>query len=216
MTLISDRIKKILVINAHADDMEFGCGATIAKLIKEGKEVYNLVLSLRKKTVPKDFPKENLIKETIDASKIIGLKKENNIIKDYENRIFPAIRQEILDEIYSQAKKIRPDLVFTTSLDDTHQDHRVVAEETFRALKHANIISYGFPWNAIFHRINFYSAVKKDHLVKKIKAIQCYRSQIRTRVYFRPEYIKSLAITQGTNIKKKYAESFEVIRWIDE
>lgn len=214
--MISDfsKIKKILVINAHADDMEFGCGGTIAKLIEEGKEVYNLILSLRDKTVPTDFPKEKLIEEIIKAGTILGIKKTNNIIKNYENRIFPAIRQDILDEIYNLTQKLKPDLVFTTSVDDTHQDHRVVAEETFRALKFTNIISYGFPWNTIFHRINYYSVIKEEHLKKKIKAIQCYQSQMKGRVYFNPDYIRSLAIVEGTNIKERYAEHFEIIRWI--
>ncbi len=214
MVFDSQKVKKILVINAHADDMEFGCGGTLAKLIEEGKKVYNLVLSLRKKTVPADFPKEELIKEVEEASKIIGIKQENNIIKDFEHRIFPQIRQEILDEIYSQAKKLQPDLIFTTSMNDTHQDHKTVAEETFRALKHANIIAYGFPWNTIFSKINLYSMISREHLEKKIQAIQCYKSQMKGRVYFDPEYIKSLAITQGTDVKEKYAESFEIIRWI--
>lgn len=212
---MDNTVKKVLVINAHADDMEFGCGGTIAKLIEQGKEVYNLVLSLRRKTVPSDFPAEKLIQETIEAGKLIGIKEENNIIKDYENRIFPAIRQQILDEIYSQAKKIKPDLVFTTSLDDTHQDHQVVAQETFRALKHTNILAYGFPWNTILHQINFYESINEKQLEKKIKAIQAYQSQIPGRVYFDPEYIKSLAVVQGVNIKEKYAEGFQVIRWIE-
>lgn len=211
---MDNTIKKVLVINAHADDMEFGCGGTIAKLIEEGKEVYNLVLSLRRKTVAPDFPAEKLIQETIEAGKIIGIKEENNIIKDYENRVFPAIRQQILDEIYLQAQKIKPDLVFTTSTDDTHQDHQVTAQETFRALKHTNIISYVFPWNTVLHHANFYSVISEDNLQKKIKALQAYRSQLPGRVYFDSEYIKSLAITQGVNIKEKYAESFEIIRWI--
>lgn len=214
MIFKNNKISKILVISAHADDMELGCGATINKLIEEGKEVYNLVLSLRRKTVPPDFPKKELIRETIESSKAIGIKEDNNIIKEYEHRIFPRIRQEILDEIYHQAKAIEPDLVFTTSVDDTHQDHKVVAEETFRALKNTNIVSYGFFWNMIFHRINLYSVIEEKHLERKIKAVQCYRSQMKGRVYFNPEYIRSLAITQGANIKVKYAESFEIIRWI--
>lgn len=209
------KVKKILVINAHADDMEFGYGGTIARLIEEGKEVYNLILSLRDKTVPKNFPKEELIRESLTASKIIGIEKENNIIKNYENRIFPAIRQDILDEIHLCAKKIKPDLVFTTSLSDTHQDHRVTAEETFRALKYVNIISYVFPWNALSTNPNFYSVIREKHIDKKNRAIQCYKSQIKGRVYFNPEYIKSLASVQGINIKGKYAENFEIVRWIN-
>ena len=215
MILDSAQIRRVLIVNAHADDMEFGCGATIAKLIDEGKEVYNLILSLRRKTVPKDFPGQKLIDEAVRAGGIIGVKKENNIIKDYPNRVFPAIRQEILDEIYKTAEKLKPDLVFTTSLDDTHQDHQTTAQETFRALKHTNIVSFGFPWNAVFSRTNLYCAINDEQLEKKIRAINCYNSQKPGRPYFEPEYIKSLAIVQGANIKEKYAESFEIVRWIN-
>ena len=211
---IDKKGQRVLVISAHPDDTEFGCGGTIAKLITEGKEVYNLILSLRKKTVPPDFPKEELIRETLEASGIIGIAEKNNIIKDYEHRIFPTIRQQILDEICSRAKEIKPDLVFTTSVDDTHQDHQVVAEETFRALKYTNIVSYGFPWNTILRRINLYSVIGEEDLEKKIKALKSYKSQIPGRVYFSPDYIRSLAVTQGINIKEKYAESFEIVRWI--
>jgi len=214
MILETRKIKKILVISAHVDDMEFGCGGTVAKLIEQGAEVYNLALSLRKTTVPKDFPEKELIKEAQQAAKTLSLRKENLIIKDFPNRIFPAIRQDILDTFCFYAKKIKPDLVFTTSLDDMHQDHRVVAEESFRAFKHTNIIAYGFAWNRIKHTINIYSVIEERHLRKKIKSLQSYQSQIKGRPYFTPGYIRSLAITQGTIIKRKYAECLELIRWI--
>ena len=35
---------KILIIAAHPDDEVLGCGGTIARLIKEGFEVYTLIL----------------------------------------------------------------------------------------------------------------------------------------------------------------------------
>jgi len=41
----------------------------------------------------------------------------------------------------------------------------------------------------------------------------CYESQ-KDRPYASAEFIKSLAITRGTQIGTKYAEVFEVMRWI--
>ena len=32
--------KRILVLVPHTDDLEFGCGATVVKLIEEGNAVY--------------------------------------------------------------------------------------------------------------------------------------------------------------------------------
>ena len=71
------------------------------------------------------------------------------------------------------------------------------------------------PWNTIFHHLNLYSVVKEEHLEKKIKALGEYKSQHPGRVYFASDYISSLARVQGVNVKAQFAESFEIIRWID-
>ena len=41
-----NNINKILILAPHTDDGEFGCGASIAKFIKEDKEVYYAAFSL--------------------------------------------------------------------------------------------------------------------------------------------------------------------------
>lgn len=38
-------LQNILVIGAHFDDSELGCGGTMAKLASEGKNVYKLTLT---------------------------------------------------------------------------------------------------------------------------------------------------------------------------
>ena len=38
-------MENILVIGAHFDDAELGCGGTMAKLSAEGKNVYKLTLT---------------------------------------------------------------------------------------------------------------------------------------------------------------------------
>ena len=55
--------------------------------------------------------------------------------------------------------------------------------------------------------------LKEKHLLKKVKALSCYKSQ-SDRFYMSGDFIKSLAITRGVQINKQYAEAFEVIRWI--
>lgn len=207
-------LKRVLVVNAHADDMEFGCGGTVARLVEGGVEVYSLVLSLRRKTVAEGFPTDELVRETLAAGRELGLPEEQILICDYEHRIFPQLRQVILDEIYRRARELEPDLVFTTSLDDTHQDHIVTARETFRALKYTNIVSFSFPWNTLVKRVNLYSEVHEEHLAKKIRALECYETQIPGRAYFDPEYLRAQAISWGTNIRVRYAEHFEIVRWL--
>lgn len=206
--------KKVLLVSAHADDMELGCGGTVYKLTQAGKEVHHLILSLNLKGASSKFSREEVEKEIFASAQVLGLKKENIFIEKFENRVFPQYRQEILDTLWNYRRKIQPDLVFTGTLDDMHQDHVVVAEEGFRAFKDLNLISYGFDWNRISKEVDFYVTLSEQELQKKIEATQCYQSQVEGRAYFEPEYIKSWALTRGIEVKERYAEAFNIIRLV--
>ena len=100
------------------------------------------------------------------------------------------------------------------ALDDMHQDHVTLAEESFRAFKDCNLMSYGFDWNRRNKHTNFYSILSEENLEKKVEAVMCYKSQADGRDYFSREYIRSLALTRGIEIKEKRAEAFDIIRLI--
>ena len=53
--MIFNSIKRALVLAPHTDDGEFGCGATIDKLIKSGVEVYYIAFSYCEESVPEGF-----------------------------------------------------------------------------------------------------------------------------------------------------------------
>ncbi len=36
----------------------------------------------------------------------------------------------------------------------------------------------------------------------------------KIRSYLNPDFIRGLALTRGTQIEEKYAEAFEVIKWV--
>ena len=75
--------KNILVLAPHTDDGEFGCGGTIAKFIKEGKNVYYVAFSTAEESVPKNLPKDILKVEVKKATKSLGIPEENLIIYNY-------------------------------------------------------------------------------------------------------------------------------------
>jgi hypothetical protein len=52
-----------------------------------------------------------------------------------------------------------------------------------------------------------------QNLDTKIAALAKYESQ-KHRTYANPEFIRSLASTRGVQIGKRYAETFEVVRWV--
>ena len=205
--------KKILVISPHTDDGELGCGGAIAKFVEEGNEVFYATLSTCEKSVPKGMPKDILKKEVEKATKVLGIKRKNLMLFDFEVRNFPSERQRILDTLLGIKNMVKPDLVFTPSSHDMHQDHKATREETLRAFRECTILGYEQPWNNISFSTDAFIRLEDRHLVKKIKALRCYKSQ-KERKYLNENFIRSLAATRGVQINVEYAEALEVVRWI--
>ena len=207
-------MKKILVLAPHTDDGEFGCGGTINKLIAEGNEVFYVAFSPCKQSVLSHYPSDILVTEVKAAVKELGVKDENLILLDYEVRTFNYHRQAILDDIIKLRTEIQPDMVFIPALTDLHQDHKTVAEEGLRAFKFVTILSYEMPWNNISFETSCFFKLSGDNLSAKIRALKKDESQSH-RPYANEHFIESLATVRGVQINAKYAETFEVIRWIN-
>lgn len=203
---------KVLVLAAHADDGEFGAGGTIARFIEEKKEVYYAVFSICEDSVPKHLPRDILIREAKSASKVLGILPERLKLFRFKVREFPSFRQKILDEMIELRNDIKPDMILLPSINDLHQDHRVVALEGIRAFKELKILSYEIPWNNLSFNVTCAIHLEEKHINKKIRALSCYKSQYRRR-YAKAEYFMSLAKSRGIQVGAKYAEVFEVLRW---
>jgi len=205
--------KKILILAPHTDDGEFGCGGTIAKLINEGYRAIYVAFSAAEQSVLPPFPRDILRYEVKDATSILGIQPEDCLVLDFDVRYFPEQRQKILDKMIELSKEYQPEMVFLPSIHDTHQDHEVISQEGFRAFKKTTMLGYEVPWNNLEFRTSCFYVLNEEELNTKITALQCYKSQ-QHRSYATEEFIRSLAITRGTQIGQRYAEVFEVIRMI--
>lgn len=204
---------KILVLGPHTDDGEFGCGGTISRFLEEGKEVYYAPFSCAEESVPEGLPKDILLTEVKNASKVLGIKRENLLIYRYPVRKFAQYRQEILEDLVKLNRQLYPDLVLMPSIHDLHQDHYTIAMEGLRAFKFTSILGYELPWNNITFENTSFIYLKERHVRKKLDSLKCYRSQIG-RKYANEEYIKGIARTRGVQIGTEFAEAFSVVRWI--
>lgn len=204
---------KILVIAPHTDDGEFGCGGSIAKLIEGGTEIYYAAFSLAEESVPPPFPKDILETEVKAATRVLGIKPDSLLLFKYQVRHFATHRQSILEDLVKLNQDLKPDLVFMPSLHDLHQDHSTISTEGLRAFKKTSILAYEMPWNNINFSTQSFIRLSDEHIEKKVRALDCYDSQ-KSKNYASGDFIRSLAYTRGTQIGVKYAEAFEVIRWI--
>ena len=205
--------KIVLVLAPHTDDGEFGCGGTINKFIEEGNDVYYVAFSACQQSVLPQFPSDILITEVKAATKVLGIKPENLILYDYDVRTFNYHRQEILDDLIKLRTEIKPDLIFLPSPNDVHQDHKTIAEEGIRAFKFCSILAYEMPWNNFTFTTSSFVKLSDENVETKVRALKEYRSQ-EHRPYSSENFIKSLATTRGVQIGAKYAETFDVLRWI--
>lgn len=205
--------RRILVLAPHTDDGEFGCGGSISRYLAEGDEVFYVAFSAAEKSLPPGCPSDTLRIEVKEATRVLGICEQNLQILDYPVRDFPQYRQQILEDMLRIKNEIEPDLVLLPSLNDTHQDHQVVSQEGFRAFKTTSMLGYELPWNNLSFQTNFFVCLESPHVEQKISALHCYRSQLN-RPYASAEFIRSLAITRGTQIGTSYAEVFESIRWV--
>jgi len=99
------------------------------------------------------------------------------------------------------------------SLNDTHQDHNVIASEGFRAFKRTSILGYEIPWNNLTFNTNVFIFLTETQIKKKLKALSCYHSQ-KMRMYGGTDFFEDLSKVRGSQIGAKYAECFETIRWV--
>lgn len=205
--------QRILILAPHTDDAEFGMGGSIAKFIEEGNEVYCAAFSACKQSVKNGFNEDVLITEVKAASAELGIKPENLILFEYEVRTFNFRRQEILDDIIKLRESIKPDIIFIPSLNDIHQDHFTISQEAVRAFKFSGILCYELPWNNFNFNTACFVILTESQVQKKANAVSMYRSQAH-RNYANEEFVKSLARTRGVQVGSKYAESFEITRWI--
>jgi len=204
---------KVLLIAPHTDDVELGCGGTMARLLDEKNELFYAALSDCKKSIPLGLPDDTLQKELYLSAKTLGLPSSHVRLYDYEVREFGDYRQQILDDFLRLKKEIAPDLVFVPADGDIHQDHGVVTNEALRAFKFTSILGYELPWNNVIFKSNCFYKLEEKHLAKKMECLKQYHSQ-QHRPYFNHEVIYGLAKLRGTQSQALWAESFEIIRWI--
>lgn len=204
---------KILVLAPHTDDGEFGCGGTIAKLSREGHEVFYVAFSAAEESVPDHLPRDVLRKEVAAATKVLNIAPQNLIVLNFEVRKFPQQRQEILEEMVRLNREIAPGMVFLPTRTDTHQDHQVISEEGFRAFKRRTMFGYEVPWNNLDFRASCFFVLSEEDVATKARALAEYKSQAH-RVYATEEFVRALAVTRGTQIGERYAEAFDIIRYV--
>jgi len=200
--------KKVFFIGAHPDDIELGCGALIAN-ISSSTEVYCITLSDNQKNPLLS----NVVNEHYESMKTLGVPKDHVIVGEFETRCFIHQRQEILEFLFDFNKKFRPDIVFTHSKSDLHQDHGVVTGETLRAFRGISVFGFDVIRSSQGFFPTFLVEVTDHNVAKKINSLAAYKTYA-DKYYFSAELTRSILIRNGALCERPYAEGFDILRMV--
>lgn len=226
-------MSRTLIIAAHPDDEVLGCGGTIARLVREGHEVFTAILgegvtsrSLGPEADARGI--ESLRLQSKEVAVCLGVSKIFNF--DLPDNRFDALPLlDIVKIVEDLIERLAPSIIYTHHSGDLNIDHvltnRAVLTAT-RPMKDGvvkEIFAFEVPsathWFFGQTRSNgFQPNVFMDiaqTLELKIKAMQIYESEIRSFPHPRaPEAIRSLARFRGSQSGLDAAESFELVRCI--
>lgn len=197
----------VLALGAHPDDIEYGCGGMLAKYAKKGHDVYMFVASDGRLGGDPAVRR----REQDDAALVLGAAKV--YWGGYVDTELP-LNRELIVRIEAVIQEIKPRMIFVNHPDDTHQDHRHLAQGTLSATRYVpNFLFYEVPSTQNFAP-NCYTDVEKV-LDRKLAALEAHQSQVtRTNIEDLTilELAKSCANFRGIQARVKFAEAFQSVR----
>lgn len=203
----------VLVIGAHYDDAELGCGGAMARLVNEGHVVYKLTITnnvtyFDQKNIEVKY--ESSAAQSAEASRILGVREV--VFEPVEcSHLFYST--DIMQRIEKIIYDLQIDVAFIHFHSDMNQDHVEASRISSTALRHCKtVLSYqsnGYLLNEAFYP-RFYIDIS-DTFKKKKEALKCYgREHDRYGKLF--ETVCKRNEVWGYCVEKSAAEGFEVLR----
>lgn len=222
-------MKNIIVVSAHPDDETLGVGGAILKHVNNGDKVYWLI-------VTNVFESQGFSKERVESrqeeirkvEKLLGI--TDTFFLNYPTMTLSSSSLlKMVPEISEIFTKVEPEVIYTLNRSDAHSDHRVIFDAVMACTK-----SFRYPF---IKKILMYECISEtefapalaekmflpnyfvditDYLEKKLEVMKIFESEISEHPFPRSlENIKALAHFRGASVGVKYAESFQLLKYID-
>jgi len=216
---------KALVIAPHPDDETIGAGGVIARHIVLGDEISWCVVT---QGYTPQWSEDTLAK----VPQQINAVQKHYGFKNVYRLGFPTVKLntvphiELCNALQNVIGEIKPDIVYTTSRNDTNLDHRIVYDCTVVATRPLpgncvhRVLSYeigytnhfGAPSGTCMFQPNIFVDISK-YLDKKLSAMKIYETELRPSPHPRNiDGLRILAQERGLCVGYEAAECFELVR----
>ena len=223
----------LLVFGAHPDDVELGCGGTVAKEVASGRKVG--IIDMTRGELGTRGTVDIRFQEASDAAEILGVKIRENL--GFADGFFVNDREHQL-EVITMLRKYRPEVVICNAVTDRHIDHGRGSQLVSDACFLSGLIKIETEYDgkkqeqwrpkAVYHYIQWKNIEPditvdiSDHIETKMNAVMAYKSQFHNPGSTDPETpisslnfsesIKYRARDLGRLVGVEYAEGFTVER----
>ena len=226
----------ILAIGAHPDDVELGCGATLAKEVSQGKKIG--IIDLTRGELGTRGTAETRDEEAFNAAKILGVHSRVNM--SFADGFFINDKAHQI-EIIKMIRYYRPEIVICNAIDDRHIDHakgsQLVSDACFlsglRKIEtvHKDDDTIQEPWRpkAVYHYIQWkdiepdFAVDVSGYMDQKMASVLAYKTQFFDPNSDEPETpissknftdsIEYRARNLGRLVGADFAEGFTVERY---
>ncbi len=201
------RPQRILALAPHPDDLEIGCGGTLAEHAARGDEVHVFIATFGDIGGAADVRKT----EQQASAKILGI--HNIHWGEFSDTKLPQQSQALMAKLEAVLQAVNPDTVYVNHSEDTHQDHRELAQVARSVTRYVpNVLAYETPSSIGFEPTAYMDI--QGVLDTKIKALEAHASQLnRTHVHLNiVEIALATAHFRGVQGKLSCAEGFIPVR----
>jgi LmbE family N-acetylglucosaminyl deacetylase len=195
-------IERVLAIGCHADDIEIGCGGTLIALsrARPGLSLSWVVLAA---------PGERSGEARASAEAFLQCAGVADVrIHEFRDGFLPYVGGEVKD-VFEGLKEIRPDLVFTHTRHDLHQDHRLACELTWNTFRNHLILEYEIPkYDGDVGSPNVFVPLEESLVEEKLRVLRDHYASQHSKHWFDDELFRGLMRLRGMESASRYAEAF--------
>lgn len=220
-----------LIVAAHPDDEVLGCGGTIARLARQGEDVYVMILGegATSRACDSDGGKrsavDDLVASAAKAAKILGA-QDPLLCGLPDNRFDTVPLLDVVKRVEEVVDRLRPEVVYTQHGGDLNIDHQL----TYRAVLTATRPVAGHPVRSVLafevssstewafqqfapvFQPNVFSSID-DTLGVKVAALEAYAAEVRPFPHPRSaEALRASAVRWGSVAGIVAAEAFQLVR----
>ena len=199
-------VRSLVAVGAHPDDIEIAAGGLLLSLASASP-------GIRVHYVLCTGTAERQAEARAAAAAFLPGADLSFALHQLPDGRLPAHWNAVKEILHDAGGDFTPDLVICPALNDAHQDHRLLAEQTPTAFRDQLVLHYEIPkWDGDLARRNVYVPLPDDVARRKVELLHEHFPSQKARDWWDEEVFLGLARLRGMECRSRYAEAFECMK----